>query len=50
LYNILEQKLLNNKNKNGSDVITRLKNSLFSEGLMKTLQDKYPTEIFIKGL
>ncbi|SFV54972.1 Peptidyl-prolyl cis-trans isomerase PpiD [hydrothermal vent metagenome] len=50
LYNILEQKLLNNKNSNESDVIARLKSTLFSEGLMKTLQNKYKTEIFIKGL
>ncbi|WP_226960510.1 peptidylprolyl isomerase [Sulfurimonas paralvinellae] len=50
LFNILEQKLLNNKNSNGSDVITRLKSTLFSEGLMKTLQNKYQTEIFIQGL
>jgi len=50
LYNILEQKLLNNKNNNQSDVITRLKSTMFSEGLLKTLQNKYKTEIFIKGL
>ncbi|MBA1432257.1 MAG: peptidylprolyl isomerase [Epsilonproteobacteria bacterium] len=50
LYNILEQKLLNNKNSNESDVIARLKSTLFSEGLMKTLQSKYKTEIFIQGL
>jgi len=50
LYNILEQKLLNNKNSNQSDVITRLKSTMFSEGLLKTLQNKYKTEIFIKGL
>ncbi len=50
LYNILEQKLLNNKNSNQSDVIARLKSTLFSEGLMKTLQSKYKTEIFIQGL
>ncbi len=50
LYNILEQKLLNNKNSNKSDVIARLKSTVFSEGLLKTLQNKYQTEIFIKGL
>ncbi|MEN4052421.1 peptidylprolyl isomerase [Sulfurimonas sp. NWX79] len=50
LYNILEQKLLNNKNSNQSDVITRLKSTMFSEGLLKTLQNKYQTEIFIQGL
>ena len=50
LYNILEQKLLDNKNSNQSDVIARLKSTMFSEGLLKTLQNKYKTEIFIKGL
>ncbi len=50
LYNILEQKLLNNKNNNQSDVIARLKSTMFSEGLLKTLQNKYKTEIFIQGL
>jgi peptidyl-prolyl cis-trans isomerase D len=50
LYNILEQKLLDNKNSNQSDVITRLKSTMFSEGLLKTLQNKYQTEIFIQGL
>jgi len=50
LYNILEQKLLTNKNSNESDVITKLKSTMFSEGLLKTLQNKYKTEIFIQGL
>jgi len=50
LYNILEQKLLTNNHSNKSDVIGRLKNSLFEEGLLKTLQNKYQTEIYIKGL
>ena len=50
LFNILEQKLLTNKNSNQGDVITRLKSTMFSEGLLKTLQNKYQTEIFIKGL
>jgi peptidyl-prolyl cis-trans isomerase D len=49
LYDILEQKLLTKKHiKN--DTITKIKNSLFNEGLIKTLQQKYQTEIFIKGL
>jgi len=50
LYNILEQKLLTNKNSKESDVIARLKSTMFSEGLIKTLQNKYQTEIFIQGL
>ena len=50
LFNILEQKLLTNNNSNESDVITKIKSTMFSEGLLKTLQNKYKTEIFIQGL
>jgi len=50
LYNILEQKLLTNKNSKESNVIARLKSTMFSEGLLKTLQNTYKTEIFIQGL
>ncbi|WP_457748275.1 peptidylprolyl isomerase [Sulfurimonas sp.] len=50
LYNILEQKLLTNKNNNVSDTIAKLKSTLFNEGLIKTLQNKYQTEIYIQGL
>jgi peptidyl-prolyl cis-trans isomerase D len=50
LFNILEQKLLTNKNSKESNVIAQLKSTMFSEGLLKTLQNKYKTEIFIKGL
>ena len=50
LYNILEQKLLTNKNDNVSGSVAKLKSTLFNEGLIKTLQNKYPTEIFIQGL
>ena len=50
LYNILEQKLLTNKNSQESNIIAQLKSAMFNEGLLKTLQNKYKTEIFIKGL
>ncbi|UCM99380.1 peptidylprolyl isomerase [Sulfurimonas sp. SWIR-19] len=50
LYNILEQKLLTNKNNDVSDTVAKLKNTLFNEGLIKTLQNKYQTEIYIQGL
>ncbi|ADN09462.1 peptidylprolyl isomerase [Sulfurimonas autotrophica] len=50
LYNILEQKLLINKNNNVSDTIAKLKSTMFNEGLIKTLQNKYQTEIYIQGL
>jgi len=50
LYNILEQKLLTNTNNNVSDTIAKLKSTMFNEGLIKTLQNKYQTEIYIQGL
>lgn len=50
LYNVLEQKLLSNTNTNPNNSIVRLKSALFNEGLIKNLQNKYKTEIFIEGL
>jgi len=50
MYNILEQKLLKKDNNDQSDVIARLKSAMFNEGLIKNLQNKYKTEIFIEGL
>lgn len=50
MYNVLEQKLLNNTNTNPNNSIVRLKSAIFNEGLIKNLQNKYKTEIFIKGL
>ncbi len=50
LYNVLEQKLLSNTNTNQNNSIVRLKSALFNEGLIKNLQNKYKTEIFLEGL
>lgn len=52
LFNILEQKLLNDTKDvdNIADSVARLKNGIFNEGLIKHLQQKYKTEIFIEGL
>jgi len=50
LYNILEQKLLNNTNISSDNPIVKLKSAMFNEGLIKKLQNKYKTEIFIQGL
>ena len=50
LYNILEQKLLDRTNTNPNNPIVRLKSAMFNEGLVKNLQNKYKTEIFIEGL
>ena len=50
LYNILEQKLLNNTNTDDNNPIVKIKSAMFNEGLIKNLQSKYKTEIFIEGL
>ncbi|MEJ2414328.1 MAG: SurA N-terminal domain-containing protein [Sulfurimonas sp.] len=50
LYNILEQKLLEKPNNDQANVVARLKTSIFGEGMMKTLQNRYKTEIFMQGL
>ena len=53
LYNILEQKLLDSSDKdlnNINDNISKLKSAIFNDGLIKNLQQKYKTEIFIEGL
>lgn len=50
LYDILEQKLLDNSHNNQGDSVMRLKSAMFDEGLMKNLENKYQTEIFIQGL
>ncbi|WP_428746152.1 peptidylprolyl isomerase [Sulfurimonas sp.] len=50
LYNILEQKLLEKPNNDQANVVARLKTGIFSEGLIKTLQNRYKTEIFMQGL
>ena len=48
LYNILEQKLLENSNKS-DDSIAKLKSNIFNAGLIKNLNTKYKTDIFIQG-
>ena len=48
LYNILEQKLLDNSNIS-DDSIVKLKSNMFSAGLIKNLSARYKTEIFIQG-
>jgi len=50
LFNILEQKLLNNSNGDEGKSIAKIKSGMFSEGLIKNLEKKYQTEIFIQGL
>ena len=48
LYNILEQKMLENSQQNES--LAQLKGSIFNNGLLSKLNSKYKTEIFIEGL
>ena len=50
LYNILEQKLLGNSTIDLSSQMKQLKSGIFNEALVKTLQEKYKTEIFMQGL
>jgi peptidyl-prolyl cis-trans isomerase D len=50
LYDILEQKMLDNKSSEQDNLIANIKSALFDEGLIKTLENKYQTEIFIQGL
>ncbi len=50
MYNILEQKMLSNSNVNQDNPIVKLKSAMFNESLVKNLQNKYKTEIFIQGL
>ncbi len=50
MYNVMEQRLLNNTNTDPNNSIVRLKSGMFNEGLIKNLQNKYKTEIFIQGL
>ena len=47
LYNVMEQKMLTKTQE--SDMILKMKNSMFNIGLINSLQSKYNTEIFIQG-
>ena len=50
LYNILEQKMLNKEYTDQSKNLAKLKSDIFNRGLIKELQSRYKTEIFVKGL
>lgn len=49
LYNILEQKMINVTD-NEKDPILQIKSTMFHEALIKNLQNKYSTDIFLEGL
>ena len=50
LYYILEQRLLTKTNNELMPSMTKIKATMFNEALIKRLQNKYKTEIFIQGL
>ncbi|MDF1879209.1 peptidylprolyl isomerase [Sulfurimonas sp. SAG-AH-194-C20] len=50
LYYILEQKLLDKSNNDLASSVKKLKSGMFNKALIKTLENKYQTEIFIQGL
>ena len=49
LFNILEQKLLNNTNNNQEKNVLRLKTTLLNDGLLKKLGAKYPVTSYLEG-
>ncbi len=50
LYDVLEQKLLTKTYKDLASSLMKLKSGIFNQGLIKSLEGKYHTEIFIQGL
>ena len=50
LFYILEQKLLDKPNSDLASPVKKLKSGMFNKALIKTLENKYQTEIFIQGL
>jgi len=50
LYNILEQRMLTNKSTEQNKNVVGLKSNIFNQALITKLQNRYKTEIFVKGL
>jgi len=50
LYYIMEQKLLDRSNNDLASSVKQLKSGMFNKALIKTLEKKYRTEIFMQGL
>jgi peptidyl-prolyl cis-trans isomerase D len=50
LYNVLEQKLLQDKAIADGSAVAKLKGSLLDQGLIKALESKYPVEIYVEGI
>lgn len=50
LYTILEQKMLKKSITDQATNVMSVKSRILDQGLIKTLEEKYPTEIYVKGL
>lgn len=50
MYNVLEQKLLQDKTLADGNAVQKLKGNLLDQGLIKTLESKYPVEIYVEGI
>lgn len=50
LYNVLEQKLLQDKTLADGNAVLKIKGNLLDQGLIKTLETKYPVEIYVEGI
>jgi peptidyl-prolyl cis-trans isomerase D len=50
IYNVLEQKLLQDKTLADGNAVLKLKGSLLDQGLIKALESKYPVEIYVEGI
>lgn len=50
LYNVLEQKLLQDTTVADETTVAKLKGNLLDGGLIKALESKYPVEIYIEGI
>ncbi len=50
LYKILEQKMLNETITEQANSVMSIKSRILNNGLIKVLEEKYPTEIYVKGL
>ncbi len=50
IYNVLEQKLLQDKRLADGNAVLKLKGSLLDQGLIKALESKYPVEIYVEGI
>jgi len=50
LYAILEQKMLNESITDQASNVMSTKSQILDRGLIKVLEEKYPTEIYVKGL